>query len=123
MAKILIVEDDAYVRRLYRRTFVFEKFDVEMAENGQQGLEKAASYSPDLIILDILMEGIDGIEVLKRLKKHDKTKQIPVIMLTAVTDDHRIHLAFELGAAGYMVKSEYTPKQVVGAVKQLLGTN
>lgn len=120
MGKILIVEDDPYVRKLYQRLFSFEKFDIEMASNGEEGLVKAKSYKPDLILLDIMMPVLNGIDVLKKLKTDVETKDMIVIMLTNLGDEQTITMATKLGADGFIVKSNTEPEQLLKTVEGYL---
>lgn len=120
MAKILIVEDDPLIVRLYEKAFTFEKYEVETALNGQEGLAKVKSGKPTLILLDIMMPKMNGLEVLENLKKDPKTKSIPVVILTNLADQHDAEVALSKGAVKYIVKSEHEPKEVVDIVKGVL---
>lgn len=120
MAKILIVEDDLLMSRLYQKVFKFENYDVEMAANGREGLEKATAGKPTLILLDIMMPQMNGLEVLEKLKANPTTKKIPVVVLTNLSGSQDAETALAKGAVKYIVKSEYEPKQVVRMVKEVL---
>ncbi len=117
---LLVVEDDPYVIRMYQRLFGFEKFLVEVAANGQEGFEKAKKAQPNLILMDIMMPIMNGLEALKLLKADETTKHIPVVMLTNVGEEATIELARSLGAIDYMVKSEFMPAEVLAKVHQYL---
>ena len=82
MIKILIVEDDPLMSRMYQKIFTFEGFEAHMAGDGQEGLEQAKSVKPALILLDVMMPKMNGLEVLEKLKNDGGLKTIPVIMLT-----------------------------------------
>lgn len=118
MPKVLIVEDDNLVRTLYERLFGFEHYEVLTAANGEEGLKQALDTTPDLILLDIMLPSMDGIEVLRNLKTDDKTKNIPVVMLTNIDDDISLGAAMKLGAADYLVKSNFTPQEIVEKVEK-----
>jgi len=121
MAKILlIVEDDPLMSRMYQRIFTFEGYDVDMASNGQEGLEKARANKPTLILMDIMMPKMNGFEALDKLKADPITKNIPVIMLTNLAGQQDAETALSKGAVKYIVKSEYEPKQVANMVKEIL---
>lgn len=120
MAKILIVEDDPLISRLYEKIFTFEKYDVSLAENGEEGLEKARTEHPTLILLDIMMPKMNGLEVLDKLKADPALKTIPVVMLTNLAGDKDAETALTKGAVKYIIKSEYDPKQIAEMVKQIL---
>ena len=120
MAKVLIVEDDQLMSRLYEKAFRFEKYEVELASNGDDGLAKAKSGKPTLILLDIMMPGKNGFEVLEELKARTDTKSIPVIVLTNLAGTGDAEKAMKMGAVKYIIKSEYEPTQVVSMVKEVL---
>src|SRR3972149_4943882 len=118
--KILIIEDDPLMIRLYQKVFTFEGFKVEMAGNGEEGLEKVKSFGPTLILLDVMMPKMNGLQVLEKLKANDDTKKIPVIMLTNLAGNQDAETALAKGAVKYIVKSEYEPKDVVKMVKEII---
>ena len=92
MSKVLlIVEDDPLMSRMYQKIFTFEKYDVDTAVDGQEGLEKARSVKPTVILLDVMMPKMNGMEVLDKLKIDPETKNIPVIMLTNLAGEKRTH--------------------------------
>ena len=120
MQKILMIEDDPLVGRLYKRVFELEGFTIEWAENGQDGLDKIKEFQPDIILLDVMMKGLNGLEVLTRLKEEPKTAGIPVLVLTNVSDARITQLATEKGAVASLIKSETEPDGVVDMVKGVL---
>lgn len=120
MAKILIIEDDSLIVRMYKKIFEFEKYEVETAADGEEGLKKASSGNPTLILLDIMMPKINGIQVLKKLKADPATKKIPVIILTNLSGQTDAGTALKMGAVKYIVKSEYKPEEVAKMVKRIL---
>jgi CheY-like chemotaxis protein len=120
MVKILLVEDDPLVLRLYQNAFSLEGFDVEVAADGQIGLAKAKSLYPSFIILDVMMPNMNGLEVLDQLKSDPGTKDIPVIMLTNLYGEKAEETALEKGALKYLIKSDIDPQKVVQIVKDLI---
>ena len=120
MAKILIVEDDALMSRMYQKAFSFEKYEVEMAADGEEGLEKVRPFKPTLILLDVMMPKKNGLEVLEELKANEGLKAIPVVMLTNLAGTADAETAMAKGAVKYIVKSEHDPKEVVDIVKEIL---
>jgi len=120
MSKILIIEDDPLMRRMYQKIFTFEKYSVTMATNGEDGLVKVKSQKPNLILLDIMMPKMNGLQVLTKLKADPDTKKIPVIVLTNLAGKQDAETAMAKGAVKYIIKSEKDPKEVVGIVKQIL---
>jgi len=120
MAKIFIVEDDPLISRMYQKIFTFEKFEVEVAANGEEALSKVGTANPTLILLDVMMPKMNGLQVLEKLKADEKTKNIPVVMLTNLAGQQDAETALAKGAVKYIIKSEYEPKQVVEMVKEVL---
>ena len=120
MAKILIIEDDPLMQRLYQKIFTFEKYEVETAADGEEGLDKARKTKPTLILLDIMMPKMNGLQVLEKLKADPDLKKIPVVMLTNLAGQKDAETALAKGAVKYIVKSEYEPKQVSDMVKGVL---
>ena len=120
MAKILIIEDDPLMLRLYQKIFRFEGFEVDVATDGELGLDSARKIKPTLILLDIMMPKLNGLQVLEKLKSDSETKKIPVVMLTNLAGSQDAEKAMSMGAVKYIIKSEYDPKQVTNMVKEIL---
>ncbi len=120
MTKILITEDDPLMSRMYQKIFTFEGYDVVMAADGQDGLDKIRAEKPTLVLLDVMMPKMNGLEVLEKLKADPATKAIPVIMLTNLSSQQDADNAMLLGAVKYIVKSEHDPKEVADMVKEIL---
>lgn len=119
--KILIVEDDMYINKMYQLKLNLEGYQVEIAENGRIGVEKAKRFKPNIMLLDILMPEMDGFEVLKAVKEDKSTKDIPVLIMSNLGQEDHIQKGKELGAIGYIVKTQYTPAKVVETIKEVLG--
>ena len=115
---ILIVEDDPVLSRMYGEKFNFEGFDVVIAKDGEEGLEIALGKEIDLILLDIMLPKISGVDLLEKMRKDSKGKNIPVIALTNLADDKERGRALKLGVKEYLVKAMQTPDQVVEKVKK-----
>jgi two-component system, OmpR family, response regulator ResD len=116
LGKVLIVDDEERIRRLIRMYLEREEYEVEEADNGKDALELALSNEYDVILLDIMMPEMDGIEVCQELRKEKST---PVIMLTAKGEEANRVQGFEIGADDYIVKP-FSPREVVLRVKALL---
>ena len=95
--------------------------DVIGASNGEEGIRFAKEKNPDLIVLDIILPKKDGFEVIKELKEDDKTKQIPIVLLTNLGSLSDIEKALVLGVSTYFVKSDYTLEEIVTKIKAMLG--
>jgi Response regulator containing CheY-like receiver, AAA-type ATPase, and DNA-binding domains len=120
MIKILIVEDDPLMQRMYQKVFSLEKYEVVTADNGEEALLKVHESKPNLILLDIMMPKVNGLQVLEKLKSDPDTKTIPVIMLTNLAGTQDAENALEKGAIKYIVKSEHEPKSIVNMVKEIV---
>jgi DNA-binding response OmpR family regulator len=119
--KILIIEDDRYISKMYQLKLSLEGYEVQVAENGKQGVDKIKEMMPNIILLDILMPELDGFEVLKIVKADELTKDIPVLIMSNLGQEDHIQKGMQLGAVGYIVKSQYTPSNVVGKIKEIIG--
>lgn len=123
MAKILLVEDDAILVEMYQAKFELEGHDIHVANNGEECLQVLEEFTPELILLDILMPKLNGFHVLKEIKKKPNLRQIPVILLTnlgAAEVDMNEELAGALGVHDYLIKSHHTPDEVVAKVVKTL---
>lgn len=118
--KILIVEDDRYISKMYQLKLSLEGYEVQVAENGREGVDKVKEMMPDVILLDILMPELDGFEVLKIVKSDAATKSIPVLIMSNLGQEDHIEKGMKMGAAGYIVKSQYTPSKVVEKIKETI---
>jgi len=121
--KILVVDDEDSVREIYRHEFLNNGYTVVVAADGEEGLLKAGEEAPDMLLLDIMLPKMSGIEVLRALKENELTKKIPVLLLTNLGEETIIKEGFELGADGYLLKVSYTPAQVVEEVKKFFADN
>ena len=121
MASLLIIEDDKFVRDLYQHEFEKNGYDVVVAEDGELALTAVKEAKFDGILLDIMIPKIDGLEVLKKIKADSNTKNIPVVILSNLGQDEIIRQSLQLGAKAYIVKSLYTPDQVVKEIRSLIG--
>lgn len=117
---ILLVDDDLTLREMYSERLKAEGFVVEMAMDGEEALSKATEMHPNIILLDIMMPKINGLDVLKKLREQEETKAIPVIVLTALIQDREKMESITRGADDYVVKSETMPGEVIQKVKDLL---
>lgn len=118
--KVLVVDDEDSIREIYRRELQTHGYQVAVAADGEEGLLKSGEDTPDIILLDIMLPKMSGIDVLKALKENQLTKNIPVLLLTNLGEETIIKEGFELGADGYLLKVSYTPAQVVEEVTKFL---
>ena len=117
--KILIVDDEEDILELMTFNLVREGYRVLTADNGEKALKIAKSEIPDMIILDLMLPGIDGLEVARSLKSRDNTKIIPIIMLSAKGDESDIVSGLELGADDYVTKP-FSPKILIARIRAVL---
>lgn len=117
---ILLVDDDLTLREMYEERLKAEGFTVETAKDGEEALEKATETRPNLILLDVMMPKLNGLDVLRRLKEQEETKQIPVIVLTALIQDRERLEGITRGADDYVVKSETMPGEVIDKIHRVL---
>ncbi|MBT3690298.1 response regulator [bacterium] len=118
---ILIVEDEKPLREALKTKLRSEGFDVMEAANGEEGLEIINSKKPDLVLLDLMMPGIPGEQVLKEMNDSGLIKEIPVIVLSVKGNDTTIRNCIDqLGAVDYMSKSDYSLKEIVEKINKLL---
>ena len=119
MAKLLVIEDEADIRELISFNLEMSGFEVAKARDGEEGLEMAYRGKFDLILLDLMLPGIDGYQVCSQLKREKTTTDIPVIMLTARSEDDDIVTGLEMGAEDYITKP-FSPKVLIARVNAAL---
>lgn len=118
--KILIVEDEEILLTALSEELKQQGFQVVGAKDGVEGVEKANSEKPDLILLDLVMPRMDGISALKEIKAGATTKDIPVVILTNLSDYDKVSDALSLGAMDYLVKANYRLEELVSKLKTVL---
>lgn len=118
--KILLIEDDEVSRDLCVTKLEKEGFVVITAIEGQEGLKKLAKEKPDLVLLDIILPGIDGFEVLKKMRASRAMAKIPVILLTNLGQETDVEKGIALGAYDYLVKTDFTTEEIVAKIKKAL---
>lgn len=118
--KILIVDDEENLSLMLKEYFVRQGYQVDVACDGEEGLTKTKEVNPDLILLDVLMPILDGISMLKELKSDSSTSGIPVIMLTNLDTKDKMEEAQEMGVFHYLVKLNYSPKDLDMKIQEIL---
>lgn len=121
--KILLVEDEVFIRDLYVRQLTKAGFQIKTAPDGQTGLQMLKDEPFDLLLLDIMLPGMNGLQVLREFKTQNPNSKMITILLTNLGQEAVIKEGFELGAQAYLIKASYTPDQVVNEVKNALGGN
>ena len=120
MTKIAIIEDDSVISQMYRMKFEADGFDVQVANNGRDGVALVQQFSPDIVLLDMQMPIMTGDEALKEIRKADWGKTVPVLVLTNLGEEEAPKDIRSLGIESYIVKADLTPRQVVERVKSTL---
>jgi DNA-binding response OmpR family regulator len=118
--KILLIEDEEMLASMYETKFKNEGYDIKKALDGETGLKMALDDKPDVILLDIIMPKLDGCSVFRALKETVITKVVPVVLLTNLGQDEDVKKGKSMGAAGYLVKANMTPAEVVEKIKEYL---
>ncbi len=120
MTKILLIDDDPLIRRLYLKALQFSGFETKIASDGELGITMARTYLPDLILLDIMLPKKNGFEVLRELKIDPQTASIPVIILSNLSHESDAETALDSGAINYLIKSDHEPNEVVQLIQKTL---
>lgn len=120
MTKIAIIEDDQVINQMYRMKFEAAGFDVATASDGEAGIAIVKKFHPDLILLDLQMPNMNGVEALSLIRTLPSHKQTPVIVLTNLGEEEAPDGLRKLGVHSYIVKADFTPRQVVERVKHAL---
>jgi CheY-like chemotaxis protein len=118
--KILIVEDDSLLLKVVSTSFLAEKFEVATVENGLEVMEATKKFLPDIILLDLIIPGIDGFAVLKQLKEDEKTKDIPVVIMSNLGTAGDVKSTKALGADEYFIKANTEIEKIINYVKSKL---
>jgi len=118
--KILIVEDDKFLRELIVRKLDEEGYDVSEAVDGEEGIKKIKEEKPNLVLLDLILPGIDGFEVLANVKQDPQVSSIPVIILSNLGQLEDIEKGRKLGAIDYLVKAHFTPGEIIEKANKIL---
>lgn len=119
--KVMVVEDDKFLRELLVRKLYSEGFTVESAIDAGGAFEILNKFTPNIILLDLILPGIDGFEILSRIKKNNALAGVPVIILSNLGQKEDIDRAMSLGATGFMVKANFTLDEIVNKVRKILG--
>ena len=117
--KILIIEDDKFLREVIAKKLTTEGYEIIEAVNGENGITQAGETKPNLILLDLILPGIDGFGVLTQLKENTGTKEIPIIILSNLSQENEIKRALALGAADFLIKANFTPSEIIKKIKKI----
>jgi len=118
--KILVVEDDKFLRELITQKLMKEDYETSEAVDGEEGIKKIKEEKPDLVLLDLILPGIDGFEVLSKKREDASLSQIPVIILSNLGQKEDVERGLKLGAVDYLIKAHFTPGEIIEKVKNAL---
>ena len=118
--KILLIEDDKFLAKMLSKILESHNYEVALAVNGREGLLKASTENPSLILLDIILPDIDGFNLLETIRKDEKTKKIPVIIISNLGQPEDIQQGRALGVKDYLVKSDIKLEEVVQKLRKYL---
>lgn len=118
--KILIAEDDSFLAQMYSEKLEAEGFEVVLATNGVEAMDKMKLKKPDLVLLDLKMPKKDGFEVLAEKLIDREIKNIPVVVLTNLSQKEEIKKCYDLGAKDFMIKAYFVPSEVIKKIQELL---
>jgi len=117
---ILIIEDDRFLRELIAQKLIKEDFNISEAIDGEEGIKKIKEEKPDLVLLDLILPGIDGFEVLSKMKEESSLTKIPVIILSNLGQREDVERGLKLGAVDYLIKAHFTPGEIIEKIKSAL---
>jgi len=117
---ILIIEDDKFLRELIARKLIKEGYEISEAVDGEEGMKKVKEEKPDLVLLDLILPGIDGFEVLSKMKEDPALASIPVIILSNLGQKEDVEKGLKLGAVDYLIKAHFTPGEIIEKIKAAL---
>ncbi|MFA5169415.1 MAG: response regulator [Candidatus Paceibacterota bacterium] len=120
LKKILLIEDDRFLRELMNKKLLSMGYDVVSASDGESGLTAIKESKPDVVLLDLILPGINGFEVLERAKKDPETANVPVIILSNLGQSEDIEKGLKLGAKDFLVKAHFTPQEIITKLKTII---
>jgi DNA-binding response OmpR family regulator len=120
-AKILVVEDDKFLRELISQKLKREGHDVREAVDGEDGVRKIEEEKPEIVLLDLILPGIDGFEVLAKIKGNPEREDVPVIILSNLGQRDDVERGLKLGAVDFLIKAHFTPGEIIEKIEAILG--
>ncbi len=118
--KVLLVEDDRFLRELIAQKLEREGFDVMQAVDGEEALRKVGERKPEIVLLDLILPGIGGFDVLKKIKEGPDTNGIPVVILSNLGQREDVEKGLGLGATDFLIKAHFTPGEIITKIKAIL---
>ena len=121
--RVLLVEDDDFLRDICEIKLRKEGFDVTTSADGLDAFEKIKDIKPQLVLLDVILPGMDGFDILKQTKENIETALIPIIMLTNLGQDDEVRKGLDMGAEDYIIKAHFTVDEIVEKVRSIIKKN
>lgn len=118
MQKILIVEDDKFLREMITRKLDKEDYETIQAVDGKEGLERMREEKPDLVLLDLIMPGVGGFEVLEEAKKDPEIESIAIVILSNLGQKSEVERGLDLGAEDFLIKAHFTPREIIKKIQE-----
>jgi len=119
--KVLVVEDDRFLRELITQKLTREGYDVSEAVDGEDGVKKAEEKKPDIILMDLILPGIDGFEAITRIKENPEFESTPIIILSNLGQRDDVERGLKLGAVDFLIKAHFTPGEIIEKIQKVLG--
>ena len=120
MTTIFLIEDDPFLIDVYSAKLKEVGFEVDTAPNGEEGIKKIKQKKPDLLLLDIVLPGANGWEIVERIRKDETIKDLKIVLLSNLTEKDEVEKGLRLGADKYLIKAHYTPSQIAEEIKKTL---
>lgn len=120
--RILLIEDDPFLSSLLKNRFLKEGFDIELAQTGDEGIKKLKSETFDLVLLDLILPGKSGFEIMEEINTDPKMQKIPILIISNLGQESDIEKGKELGAVGYLVKARTSIDSLIAKSKDFLGS-
>jgi DNA-binding response OmpR family regulator len=118
--KVLVVEDDRFLRELITQKLSREGYDVSEAVDGEDGVKKAEEKRPEIILMDLILPGIDGFEAITRIKANPELEDIPIIILSNLGQRDDVERGLKLGATDFLIKAHFTPGEIIEKIEKVL---
>lgn len=120
--RVLLVEDDSFLRELFLKKLKQFDFEIEGAQNGREGIEKVSSFKPDIVVLDIIMPEVNGIDVIKAIRALDDRdlSSVPILVVSNLGQEEEIAKALRYGANDYLIKAHFDTDEIVRRIEEQL---
>ena len=121
MAKILIIEDDVLIAKVYKTRLEADEHEVRIAGDGETGLKMLLAEKPDVLLLDLMIPKVSGVEVMENIQKNSSLKGLPVLVYSNLVEEDKVEKVKSLGAKEFLAKADFTPDQIVEKINRYIG--